>query len=78
MEVETGIPLLVWSRFFLLELASHQTIGGLLYYTGDSDEASLNPALNAAVLLNRYVPLASTQTKKQDYYVDMYCPSAFP
>jgi endoglucanase len=44
-------------------------VGGLLYYPGDSDDASLNPALNAAMLLNRYVPLASTQTRKQDYYV---------
>ncbi|KAF8450355.1 glycoside hydrolase family 9 protein [Boletus edulis BED1] len=44
------------------------TTGGLLYYPGDSDTNSLNPALNAAMLLNRYVPLASTQTKKQDYY----------
>ncbi|KAG6332985.1 hypothetical protein ID866_6101 [Astraeus odoratus] len=47
---------------------SYSTGGGLLYYPGDSDEASLNPALNAAMLLNRYVPLASTQKRKQDYY----------
>ncbi|KAH0840079.1 glycoside hydrolase family 9 protein [Lanmaoa asiatica] len=46
----------------------YTTTGGLLYYPGDSDDASLNPALNAAMLLNRYVALASTQTKKQDYY----------
>ena len=58
--------------WFILGLASHQSTGGLLYYPGDSDEASLNPALNAAMLLNRYVPLASTQTKKQDYYVNIH------
>ncbi|KAG9317611.1 glycoside hydrolase family 9 protein [Chiua virens] len=46
----------------------YSTAGGLLYYPGDSDTASINPALNAAMLLNRYVPLASSQTKKQDYY----------
>ncbi|KIM68684.1 glycoside hydrolase family 9 protein [Scleroderma citrinum Foug A] len=46
----------------------YSTRGGLLYYPDDSDEASLNPALNAAMLLNRYVPLASTQQRKQDYY----------
>ncbi|TCD66956.1 hypothetical protein EIP91_000734 [Steccherinum ochraceum] len=30
------------------------TDGGLLYYPGDSDEASLNPALNAAVLATHF------------------------
>ena len=30
------------------------TVGGLLYYDGDSDDASLNPALNAAMLLTRF------------------------
>ncbi|THH33576.1 hypothetical protein EUX98_g518 [Antrodiella citrinella] len=30
------------------------TKGGLLYYAGDSDEASLNPALNAAMLVTHY------------------------
>lgn len=29
-------------------------IGGLLYYAGDSDEASLNPALNAAMLTTHF------------------------
>ena len=28
-------------------------LGGLLYYPGDSDDASLNPALNAAMLIKR-------------------------
>ncbi|KAF8076248.1 glycoside hydrolase family 9 protein [Lyophyllum atratum] len=34
------------------------TKNGLLYYDGDSDSASLNPALNAAMLLTRYAPIA--------------------
>ncbi|KAG2146672.1 glycoside hydrolase family 9 protein [Suillus clintonianus] len=45
----------------------YQTHGGLLYYDGDSDDASLNPSLNAAMLLTRYVPLASTQSRRNDY-----------
>ncbi|KII95327.1 glycoside hydrolase family 9 protein [Plicaturopsis crispa FD-325 SS-3] len=45
------------------------TGGGLLYYDGDSDDASLNPALNAAMLLLRYAPLASTSAKKTAYTV---------
>ncbi|KAG2058833.1 glycoside hydrolase family 9 protein [Suillus hirtellus] len=45
----------------------YQTHGGLLYYKGDSDDASLNPSLNAAMLLTRYVPLASTQSRRNDY-----------
>ncbi|EEB86909.1 hypothetical protein MPER_15975, partial [Moniliophthora perniciosa FA553] len=40
---------------------------GLLYYPDDSDEASLNPALNVAVLLNRYAQIASTLDKKSSY-----------
>ncbi|KAJ6516028.1 glycoside hydrolase family 9 protein [Mycena sanguinolenta] len=43
------------------------TNDGLLYYNGDSDEASLNPALNAAMLLSRYAPIASTSDKKASY-----------
>ncbi|KAL1940113.1 hypothetical protein VTO73DRAFT_9448 [Trametes versicolor] len=33
---------------------SHLTDGGLLLFPGDSDEASLNPALNVAMLMMRY------------------------
>ncbi|KAF8211252.1 glycoside hydrolase family 9 protein [Mycena galopus ATCC 62051] len=40
---------------------------GLLYYNGDSDEASINPALNAAMLLSRYAQIASTSEKKASY-----------
>ena len=46
-----------------------QSADGLLYYNGDSDAASLNPALNAAMLLQRFVPLASTNEKKVAYQV---------
>ncbi|KAI0265157.1 family 9 glycosyl hydrolase [Gloeopeniophorella convolvens] len=46
---------------------SFTTKGGLLWYPGDSDEASLNPALNAAMLLTRYAPLATTPDKTQRY-----------
>ncbi|KAJ7179258.1 glycoside hydrolase family 9 protein [Mycena filopes] len=43
------------------------TSDGLLYYNGDSDDATLNPALNAAMLLTRYAPMASTADKKASY-----------
>ncbi|KAJ6629127.1 glycoside hydrolase family 9 protein [Mycena sp. CBHHK59/15] len=43
------------------------TNDGLLYYDGDSDDATLNPALNAAMLLTRYAPMASTPDKKASY-----------
>ncbi|KAF8665637.1 hypothetical protein AX16_000092 [Volvariella volvacea WC 439] len=43
------------------------TRGGLLYYDTDSDDNSLNPALNAAMLLNRYAPLATSPEKLQAY-----------
>ncbi|CAE7198105.1 unnamed protein product [Rhizoctonia solani] len=43
------------------------TNGGLLYYDGDSDQASLNPALNAAMLMLHYAPLASSNEKKSTY-----------
>ena len=43
--------------------------GGLLYYPGDSDEATLNPALNAAMLLMHYAGdgLASTADRQTSY-----------
>lgn len=43
------------------------TKGGLLWYDGDSDNNSLNPALNAAMLLTRYAPLATTSDKRSSY-----------
>ncbi|KAF8332825.1 Six-hairpin glycosidase-like protein [Cantharellus anzutake] len=45
----------------------HLTQGGLLYYQGDSNEASLNPALNAAMLLSLYAPLATNDTRRNSY-----------
>ena len=48
---------------------SRNDAGGLLWYHGDSDDASLNPALNAAMLLTRYAQIATTQDKKQNYLV---------
>ena len=48
-------------------------IDGLLFYDGDSDDASLNPALNAAMLLERFVPMASTAEKKVAYQVCETC-----
>ncbi|KAJ7283780.1 glycoside hydrolase family 9 protein [Mycena rebaudengoi] len=47
--------------------AAYLTSDGLLYYDGDSETASLNPALNAALLLTRYAPIASTPEKKASY-----------
>jgi len=38
-----------------------------LWYDGDSDSASLNPALNAAMLLTRYAPLATSSDKRTSY-----------
>lgn len=45
---------------------AYLTNGGLLYYDGDSDEASLNPAMAAATLMLRYAPLATAD--KRDSY----------
>jgi endoglucanase len=50
------------------------TTGGLLWYPGDSDENSLNPALNAAMLLTRYAQIATTQDKKRNYLVLLILP----
>jgi len=44
-----------------------RTPGGLLYYNGDSDEASLNPALNAAMLMTRYAQITTSSSKKSSY-----------
>jgi endoglucanase len=45
------------------------TPGGLIWYGGSSDFCSLAPALNAAMLLIRYAPLASSSKRKNDYMV---------
>lgn len=49
--------------------SGHLTSGGLLWYNGDSDDASLNPALNAAMLLSRYAPIATSSDKTTSYQV---------
>ncbi|KAG8689674.1 hypothetical protein FRC11_001302 [Ceratobasidium sp. 423] len=46
---------------------SYLTNGGLLYYAGDSDAGSLNPAMNAAMLMLHYAPLATSNDKKSLY-----------
>ncbi|RIA96962.1 Glycoside Hydrolase Family 9 protein, partial [Glomus cerebriforme] len=43
------------------------TKGGLFYCDGDSDAASLNPALNAAFASLLYSPLSSTPSKRDSY-----------
>jgi len=48
--------------------------GGLLFFDGDSDPASLNPALNAAMLLNRYAPIATSNDKRVKYMVGLHSP----
>lgn len=45
------------------------TKGNLLFYEGDSDLASLNPAMTAAMLLFMYGPLASNSEKIGSYKV---------
>ncbi|OXM75699.1 endoglucanase [Cryptococcus neoformans Bt63] len=46
---------------------SFLTKGGLLYWNGDSDEASLNPAMAAAMLMFKYAPMASSTEKTNSY-----------
>ncbi|UZJ55251.1 hypothetical protein CBS101457_004571 [Exobasidium rhododendri] len=43
------------------------TPGGLFYFQGDSDDASLNPSLNAAFLMTIYQGMASTSSKTSQY-----------
>ncbi|RXW24596.1 hypothetical protein EST38_g1220 [Candolleomyces aberdarensis] len=43
------------------------TGGGLLFFEGDSDSASLNPALNVAMLMRRFSTLATSDEKKTKY-----------
>ncbi|KAI0677010.1 Six-hairpin glycosidase [Trametes maxima] len=48
---------------------SHLTSGGLLLFPGDSDEASLNPALNVAMLMTRYAQANLTSEATRDRYL---------
>ena len=52
-----------------MNVSRARTEGGLLWYPGDSDSDSLNPALNAAMLLTRYAQIATTQVKANSYLV---------
>lgn len=45
------------------------TKGGLLWYDGDSDDSSLNPALFAAQLMSMYAPYATSGSKTASYIV---------
>lgn len=45
------------------------TKGGLLYYDQSSPLASLNPAINAAMLLRRYAAIATSSDKANTYLV---------
>jgi endoglucanase len=45
------------------------TPGGLLWYDGTSELNSLNPALDTAILLLRYAPLATSSGKTNNYAV---------
>jgi len=47
--------------------AGKLTKGGLLFYNDASPLASLNPALNAAMLLRRYAPIATSLDKTNTY-----------
>lgn len=47
-------------------------LDGLLFYEGDSDAASLNPSLNAAMLMTRYASIASSGAKQASYIVRPY------
>jgi endoglucanase len=49
-------------------------LGGLLYYDLSSSLASLNPALNAAMLLRRYAPIATSSDKRDAYLVIYFSP----
>ena len=54
------------------------TSGGLLWYDGTSEFNSLVPALNAAMLLVRYAPLATSSGKTNDYTVLRSCTCITP
>ena len=43
--------------------------GGLLYYNGVSDDSSLDAALNVAMIMAIYGPIASGSSKNDSYIV---------
>jgi endoglucanase len=54
-------------NFFMVYVDTIVLSGGLLFYDEVSDEASLNPVLNLAMLLSLYSPLATSQSKSWSY-----------
>jgi len=60
---------LVLDRVIAANGPGYLTPGGLLWYDGVSDFNSLVPALDAAMLLARYAPLATSSGKTNDYTV---------
>jgi len=76
-DLGTGSDLSRWKKEAELALDSvvaangpgYLTPGGLIWYDGSSDFNSLVPALNAAMLLIRYAPLATSSKKTNDYMV---------
>jgi len=56
-----------FDRIVKKQSQGYLTQGGLLFYPGDSTDASLNPALSAAMLFTRYAQIASTSDKKRSY-----------
>lgn len=53
----------------MLTAIRNVTTGRLLWYEGDSNSASLNVALNAAILFDRYAPYSNVSWKPQQYHV---------
>lgn len=51
----------------LLEANVLLVLAGLLYYEGESDYDSINPALNAAMLFARYAPMASSDEVRDKF-----------
>jgi endoglucanase len=80
-DLGTGSDLNKWKKEAELVLDSvvaakgpgYLTPGGLLWYDGFSDFNSLVPALNTAMLLIRYAPLATSSGKTNDYMVLRSC-----
>ncbi|KAF8322017.1 Six-hairpin glycosidase [Clavulina sp. PMI_390] len=51
----------------IVRMSASGAIGGLLWYTDDSGSASLNPALNAAMLVAQFLPLVSDSGRAGAY-----------
>ena len=53
------------------EISQADLLGGMLYYDGDSQQASLNIAMAAAMLMWKYAPMASSKDKQSQYEVSL-------